>query len=112
MRRSCRSATTHDVTGRQATAHGQSVASCHFPAPARSLDCAPLRAVAAMAVPRSPARAGAAAALCVLAMLCSSAAATSASNILVLNGDASFDAALAAHDFLVVDFYAPVRLRR
>ncbi len=67
-----------------------------------------------MAVPRSRARAGAAAALCALALLCCTAAATtsSASNVLVLNGDASFDAALAAHDFLVVDFYAPVRLQR
>ncbi len=65
-----------------------------------------------MAGPRSPARAGAAAALCALALLCCSTAAASASNVLVLNGDASFDAALAAHDFLVVDFYAPVRLLR
>jgi hypothetical protein len=65
-----------------------------------------------MAVPRFSARAGAAAALCALALLCCSTAAASASNVLVLNGDASFNAALAAHDFLVVDFYAPVRLQR
>jgi hypothetical protein len=64
-----------------------------------------------MAKLRASALAGAAAAaLCALALLCSGTVA--ANNVIMIDGHAAFDAALATHDLLVVDFYAPVRLRR
>ena len=63
-----------------------------------------------MAVRRTGAARAALAALCALALLAGASAAKS-KNVIVIDNEASFNEALAEHDFLLVEFYAPVRAR-